>query len=169
MPRSISHKAASHIALAPCGDLPPLAPYNEGDLPGSVRVAVASDSGENLDGHFGACERFLIYQVSPTALRLVALRPTLDADAAEDRNAARAELIQDCQLVCVQSIGGPAAAKVVRAGVHPIKLPAGGAARETLTRIQASLRHPPPWLARVMGVEAASLAPFRELAEAEAA
>ncbi|MEI6415764.1 MAG: NifB/NifX family molybdenum-iron cluster-binding protein [Pseudomonadota bacterium] len=159
----------SREAALPGSDLPPLEPYDEGDLPGSVRVAMASNSGENLDGHFGTCERFLIYQVSPTALRLLALRPTLEADAAKDRNAARAELIQDCQLVYVQSIGGPAAAKVVRAGVHPIKLPAGGAARETLTRLQASLRYPPPWLARVMGVEAASLAPFRELAEAEAA
>ena len=66
----------------------------------------------------------------------------------------------------MQSIGGPAAAKVVRAGVHPVKIAKGGPASETLARLQESLKSPPPWLARIMGVEAASLAPFRELVEA---
>jgi len=148
-------------------ELPPLDAYADGEMPGSVRVAMSSNNGENLDGHFGSCERFLIYQVSPTELRLIGVRPTLEADAAEDRNVSRSALINDCQLVYVQSIGGPAAAKVVRAGVHPVQTPKGGAARETLVQLQSSLKTPPPWLARVMGVEAASLAPFRELVESE--
>lgn len=134
--------------------------YCEGEMPGSLRVAVASNSGEQLDGHFGSCARFLIYQVSPIALKLVGSRATRGADAEEDRNAARAALLEGCQLLYVQSIGGPAAAKVVRAGVHPIKVPAGGAGRDVLTRLQQALQAPPPWLARVMGVEAQSLARF---------
>lgn len=148
-------------------ELPPVEPYREGELPGSLRVACASNKGEMLDGHFGSCERFLIYQVSPTGLRLVAVRPTLEADQAEDRNRARAELIGDCQLAYFQSIGGPAAAKVVRAGAHPVKVPKGGPAREVLATLQQALGSPPPWLAKAMGVPAASLAPFREMLEAE--
>ena len=35
--------------------LPCVEPYRVGDIPGSVRVAVASNEGENLDGHFGNC------------------------------------------------------------------------------------------------------------------
>lgn len=132
-------------------ELPALDAYAEGDLPGSIRVACASNRGEEVDGHFGSCERFLIYQVSTTEIRLVATRPTLEADAAEDRNVARAELIADCQLLYIQSIGGPASAKVVRAGVHPVKAPNGGSARLMLERLQQALNHPPPWLARVMG------------------
>lgn len=151
----------------PGSDLPNLEPYAEGDLPGSIRVAVASNSGENLDGHFGSCERFLIYQVSPTAVKLVAVRSGLDADGAEDRNAARAAVINDCQVLFIQSIGGPAAAKVVRAGVHPLKKPAGGPARQILSELQSRLTTPPPWLARIMGLPAATLAKF-ETAEEEA-
>lgn len=150
-------------------DLPPVEPYQEGDLPGSLRVACASNSGEMLDGHFGSCERFLIYQVTPAAMRLIAVRPTLEADHAEDRNRARAEMIADCQLAYFQSIGGPAAAKVVRAGAHPVKIPQGGPAREILARLQKSLSSPPPWLAKAMGVPAASLESFRRLAEADEA
>jgi len=143
-------------------DFPGVEAYAEGDMPGSLRVAVAANRGENLDGHFGSCERFLVYQVSPTEIRLIGVRSTVEADAAEDKNAARSALINDCQIVYVQSIGGPAAAKVVRAGVHPVKKPAGGNAREALVELQQRLSSPPPWLAQIMGVPAASLARFEE-------
>lgn len=138
---------------------------DEPPLPGSIRVAIASNVGENLDGHFGSCEYFLIYRVSPEALRLIEVCSALEADAEEDRNAARARLIDDCQIVYAQSIGGPAAAKVVRAGVHPIKVTQAGPARPLLAHLQQALRHPPPWLARIMGVPAASLVPWVAAAE----
>lgn len=141
-------------------DVPRAEAYAEGELADSLRVAVASNSGENLDGHFGSAPRFLIYQVGKEAMKLIDVRPTLIADDAEDKNVARSELINDCQIVYVQSIGGPAAAKVVRAGVHPVKIPTAGPARDTLTRLQAVLDAPPPWLARIMGVEAKSLSQF---------
>ena len=146
-------------------ELPALDAYAEGDMPGSIRVACASNSGEKIDGHFGSCERFLVYQVAPAGLRLLAMRSTLEADHDEDRNAARAKLIADCQVVYVQSIGGPAAAKVVRAGAHPVKIADGAAAREVLARLQQTLITPPPWLAKTMGVKAESLAKFAETVE----
>ena len=148
-------------------DFPTVDTYTEGEMPGSLRVAVAANRGENLDGHFGSCERFLVYQVSPDTIKLIAIRSTVEADAAEDKNAARSALIGDCQIVYVQSIGGPAAAKVVRAGVHPVKKPTGGAAREVLVELQGRLTSPPPWLAQIMGVPAASLARFEEEIEEE--
>lgn len=143
-------------------DFPAVDPYNEGEMPGSLRVAFAANRGENLDGHFGSCERFLVYQVSQEIIKLIAVRSTVEADSAEDKNAARSALINDCQIVYVQSIGGPAAAKVVRAGVHPVKKPEGGKAREVLVQLQERLSSPPPWLAQIMGVPSASLARFEE-------
>jgi nitrogen fixation protein NifX len=130
---------------------PVLDPYAEGDMPGSIRVACASDSGELLDGHFGAARRFLIYQVSAEESRLVDVRSARDGGA-EDKNAYRAELIRDCQVLYVASIGGPAAAKVIKAEIHPIKDAAGGSARDRMVALQAILAaKPPPWLAKVMG------------------
>ncbi|BBI99382.1 hypothetical protein FGKAn22_10750 [Ferrigenium kumadai] len=146
-------------------NLPPLDVYSDGDLPGSLRVAVASNTEENLDGHFGSCPRFLVYQVGRNDIRLIDARSTLISDDAEDKNVARAELINDCQIVYVQSIGGPAAAKAVRANVHPVKVPEGGKARATLQRLQAVLDAPPPWLAKILGVEAKSLSRFTEAEE----
>lgn len=134
--------------------LPVAEPYREGELADSVRIACASDQGECLDGRFGSCARYLIYQVSPSSSRLIALREPGSVAADEDRHAKRAALLQDCQLLYTLSIGGPAAAKVIRAGVHPVKVAGPLPARaivEELQRVLASA--PPPWLAKVMGIE----------------
>ena len=62
---------------------------------------------------------------------------------------------------------GAYTAEVVRAGIHPVKLPSGGKAREVLVELQNRLVSPPPWLAQIMGVPSASLARFEEDIEAE--
>ncbi len=125
-------------------------------LPEAVQVACASDSAGNLDGHFGSCTRFLVYRVSAEAVRLLDVRSIADVGLRgrrDDKNKARAALISDCQLLYCCSIGGPAAAKVVRAGVHPIKLPEGGDAAAIMEELRGRLAdHPPPWLARLLGV-----------------
>jgi nitrogen fixation protein NifX len=146
-------------------NLPPVAAYVDGDMPGSLRVAVASNTEANLDGHFGSCPRFLVYQVGSNEIRLIDIRATNLTDDAEDKNVARANLIKDCQIVYVQSIGGPAAAKAVRANIHPVKAPEGGKASIALQRLQAVLDAPPPWLAKILGVEAKSLSRFSEVEE----
>jgi nitrogen fixation protein NifX len=146
-------------------NLPKSTAYKEGDIPGSLRIAIASNTEENLDGHFGSCPRFLIYQVGQKEIRLIDVRSTAITDDAEDKNVARANLIKDCQIVYVQSIGGPAAAKAVRANIHPVKAPEGGKANIALQRLQAVLDAPPPWLAKILGVEAKSLSRFADSEE----
>lgn len=148
--------------------LPAVQTYDDGDMPGSIRVACCSNSGEMVDGHFDSCLRFLVYQVSPQELRLIDVRPTLADREAEDKNAFRADLVGDCQVLYVASIGGPAAAKVVRAGVHPVKLPQGGPAPQVLAELQGVLAGtPPPWLAKVMGLTEEARVRFQVEDEAE--
>jgi nitrogen fixation protein NifX len=133
--------------------LPRPVPYREGDMPGSIRLALASNNGERMDGHFGSCLRFLVYQVAPAEARLIDVRSTLEADDSDDRNAFRAALIGDCQVMFVVSIGGPAAAKVIKAGIYPMKQNEEADAGEIIARFQAMLAgKPPPWLAKIMGL-----------------
>lgn len=156
-----SSKAIKAACAALAGDLAaadPLLPsvddYEEGDMPGSIRIACASNGGELVDGHFGSCRYFLIYQVSVAEIRLVDIREVGEPEEGEEKNAYRASLVGDAQVLFVASIGGPAAAKVVRAGIHPIKFPQGGSARDALLGVQARIADaPPPWLAKVMGHE----------------
>lgn len=135
-------------------ELPDIAEYDQ-PLENSIRVAIASNSGEILNGHFGSCIRYLIYDLNDTEYRLVDIRSALEADFSDDRNGFRANLIGDCQVMYVVSVGGPAAAKVIRAGVHPIKVIEGGSAGDILQNLQKVMSgNPPPWLAKILGVEA---------------
>lgn len=135
-------------------NLPVPVPLTE-HVPGSVRVALASNSGDKLDGHFGSCLRFLVYQLTKEAAQLIEIRSAVESDLAEDKNAFRSDLIKDCQILYVVSIGGPAAAKVVRAGIYPIKKLEGGQASVILDELKHIMSTtPPPWLAKIMGLSA---------------
>ena len=131
--------------------LPEIAVYREGDMPGSVRIAIASNSGRMLNGHFGSCIRFLVYQLSKNDMRLVDIRSTIEADSAPDKNQFRVNLIKDCAVLFVQSVGGPAAAKVIRADIYPIKVPDVIDAEEKLQQFQSVFNSPPPWFAKHLG------------------
>lgn len=147
--------------------LPELDAYNEGDMPNSIRVACASNKAGMLDGHFGSCRRFLIYQVSESENRLIDVREIDNEEAAEDKNGYRASLIADCQILFIASIGGPAAAKVVRTGAHPIKKPDAGLARDEIVALQQVIgKDAPPWLAKVMGQTPEERIRFAQEAEA---
>ncbi|MDD1637783.1 MAG: nitrogen fixation protein NifX [Methylococcaceae bacterium] len=136
---------------------PDIQAYVEGDMPGSVRIACASNDAINVDGHFGSCNQFMIYQVSADEARLIDIRFTDSPDGLEvdDKNLFRAELIQDCQVIYMASVGGPAAAKIVKLGIHPIKLQGIESITGIINQLQTVIAGtPPPWLAKVMGIEA---------------
>lgn len=157
-------KGDSAISAEP---LPDIEAYQQGDMPNSIRVACASNKAEMLDGHFGSCKRFLIYQVSSDEFRLVDIREIDSNPEVEDKNAYRASLIEDSQLLFVASIGGPAAAKVVRANVHPIKKPNAESARAEISALQSVIGDDaPPWLAKVMGQAPEERIRFEQEAEA---
>ncbi|HEY6612536.1 MAG TPA: NifB/NifX family molybdenum-iron cluster-binding protein, partial [Pseudomonas sp.] len=100
---------------------------------------------------------------------LIDVRPTDAAEQAEDRNGYRRDLIQDCQVLYVVTIGGPAASKVVRSGIYPIMKIEGGAAADILAALQRVMADaPPPWLAKLLGQSAEERVRF-ELSEEEVA
>ena len=133
-------------------DAPKIDAYREGDMPRSIRVAMASNRGEELNAHFGSAASFLVYQVSATEIRLLDIRSAAEADASSDKNAVRVDLIRDCRVLYIVSIGGPASAKVIKADIHLIPIPDGGVARNILRDLQRVIAtSPPPWLAKVLG------------------
>jgi nitrogen fixation protein NifX len=166
-------KKAVHALKHPAsgsGDssLPVIQSYNEGEMSGSIRIACASDDLQKVDGHFGSCKQFMIYQVSASEARLIDVRDTAQfSEFEEDKNIFRSELIQDCQVLYLVSVGGPAAAKIVKLGIHPIKLPAVISIAEVLAELQRVLAaKPPPWLAKVMGINPEARFVAREEEEA---
>lgn len=149
-------KTAVRILWGDTGDenLPAIEPDREGEISNSIRVAIASNSKEQLDGHFGSCLRYLIYQLSATEIALIDIRSAIEAELSPDKNRFRVNLIKDCHVLYVVAIGGPAAAKVTQAYIYPMKKEEGGAARAVLAELQQAIAtSPPPWLAKILGVE----------------
>lgn len=146
---------ASMDTLPPPTPETPLVDAAGKDPAGIIRVAIASNNSDQLDGHFGSCERFLVYQVGVDQVRLIDCREIDDSQGGDDKNGYRARLIVDCQLLYVVSIGGPAAAKVVKHDIHPVKVPEGGNALALIGDLQRVIAEKtPPWLAKAMGQSA---------------
>lgn len=119
-------------------------------------VACTSNSGELIDGHFGSCLRILIYEVGASGWALRKVLPTLACGHGEARSLALLELIKSCQLLITLSIGGPAAARVTNNNIHPLRVKQAEPAAISLSRLQQVVGgNPPPWLAKILGRNAA--------------
>ena len=120
---------------------------------GAVRVAMASNGEGILDGHFGSCKQFLIYDISLTQIKHVGTRYTFHLGKGKamdtEKNRQRVDLLRDCNILCVQSIGGPPAARVVNSGIMPLKYPVSQPLEHILNDLQDRLKDPPPWIKKV--------------------
>jgi nitrogen fixation protein NifX len=119
--------------------------------PFRFRIAIATSDGKTIDGHFGSCEAFAIYQFDADTLEHLEDRIAATAEGVE-KNGVRADQLADCHLLYVASIGGPAAAKVIKRGIHPLRDAQQRPIADTLARLQQVLQGtPPPWMAKLMG------------------
>lgn len=142
--------------------LPVCQPWQPGDMPGSIRVACSSNRSDRIDGPFGSCERYLIYQVSAQEVRLVEIREADSSGARDERYVRRVELLSDCHVVVALTIGSPAAACLVRAAIHPMRLGVPASAPDVMADLQRVLdTSPAPWLMKIM--EASARQSWRQL------
>jgi hypothetical protein len=99
----------------------------------------------------------MVYDVTPERVRLLAER-VVPADSGRlDKVDSRISLLRDSRILVVTGIGGPAAARVTRMGVLPLKVTDGTTATLWLENLRQVLAGtPPPWLRRSMvGVDTA--------------
>ncbi|MDG3085005.1 NifB/NifX family molybdenum-iron cluster-binding protein [Vibrio hannami] len=125
-------------------DLPPL-------MGPKLRIAITSNQGEMLNGHYGSCMRVLVYEVNETAYQLVDVRSVDNSLKGESRSDYMLSLLRECQILFTLSIGGPAAAKVTRANIHPVKKLAPVNAEEVLSELSKVIAgSPPPWMKKLL-------------------
>ncbi|MCK8784988.1 nitrogen fixation protein NifX [Roseomonas sp. NAR14] len=126
-----------------------------------LRVAIATQDMKSLNAHFGSARRFAIYEVTPGTsrfVRAVSFDDTSDESGShrtdgDDRIGPKVASIACCTLLFVLAIGGPAAAKVVGARIHPVKLPAPEPIEDIIRKVQAMMTgNPPPWLRKAMAL-----------------
>ena len=127
----------------------------------SLRIAIATQNMKSLNAHFGSAKRFAIYNVTPATahfVQAVSFNETTEESGAhrtdgDDKIGPKVAALAGCNLLFVLAIGGPAAAKVVGARIHPVKLPAPEPIEDILRKIQTMMTgNPPPWLRKAMGI-----------------
>jgi nitrogen fixation protein NifX len=116
-----------------------------------------------MNAHFGSAPRFAVYDVTPDDTRFVqavAFDDVSDEMGGQgpdgnDRIAPKVAALAGCHLLFVLAIGGPAAARVVGARIHPVKLPQPEPIEALLGRVRTMMAgNPPPWLRKVMAAHA---------------
>lgn len=140
---------------------------------GAVRVAIATNDMKGLNAHFGSASRFAVYDVGKDGWSFVEALAFDDVTAqsgehktdGDDRITPKVEALAGCHLLFCLAIGGPSAAKVVSAKIHPIKVQAPSPIDEVLERTRTMLNGaPPPWLRKVLA-EAGIAAPKPSFAD----
>ncbi|RVQ55085.1 nitrogen fixation protein NifX [Sinorhizobium meliloti] len=126
---------------------------------GALRVAIATEDMIGLNAHFGSAKRFAIYDVTPHESQFI---EAIEFDEASDesgrqrtegdgRIGSRVSALKGCQLLFCLAIGGPSAAKVISAKIHPIKARQAASMSQVLSSVQTMLQMaPPPWLRKML-------------------
>ena len=116
-----------------------------------MKVAFASTDKVHVDEHFGKAKEFYIWNVGPENAEFSGVvQVTEDGDSAE-RIESRGAALEECALVYVGEIGGPAAARLVQKKVHPLKSKTHEPITEVVAKLQEVLKGtPPPWLRKAM-------------------
>lgn len=118
----------------------------------ALKVAFATKDLEEINAHFGGAKEFVVYNVSKEGFELSEVIKTDSSEMEDDdKTDFRVRALKGVNIMYSESIGGTAAAKVIRAGIHPMK------ANET-TRIEEVLKNlvhmingnPPPWIKRII-------------------
>jgi len=119
-----------------------------------MKVAFTTQDMKTVDAHFGWAKNIAVYEISPEGYQFVEaiqFDGDLKEDGNEDKLAPKIDAVRDCAILYVAAIGGSAAAKVVNARVHPVKVPEPELINVILDKLQKVLQGtPPPWLRKVM-------------------
>jgi nitrogen fixation protein NifX len=125
---------------------------NEARLGPKVRVAVASQDGKALNAHFGYARKLMVYDVTLRGHRLVKVFTFVGGSEAEDdKITPKVTALAGCHIVCVLAIGPPAAAAIIRANIHPIRVGEAEPIQAAIARVRTMMTvDPPGWLRRIL-------------------
>ena len=119
-------------------------------------IAFASSNGELIDSHFASAPSFELYEFGGkkhgfihSAQILTHISERMESmEDSEDKVDARINKLKECAIVYCTQIGGPAAARLVQSGIHPLKVPEGTKIYDELGKLIQLFNSGklPPWL-----------------------
>jgi nitrogen fixation protein NifX len=120
-----------------------------------MKIAFTTSDNVHINAHFGSAQKIDVYEVDPTEYYFVeTLRfdGNLNEDGNEDKLLPKIEALRDCTIVYVSTIGGSAAARLIKKRITPIKAQSETQEiAEVLTKLVQTLNgNPPPWLRKAL-------------------
>ena len=121
----------------------------------SIKVAFATKDMKTVNAHFGGAKEFAIYNVSKDGFDLDSVLKT-DTENLEgdDKSDFKVKALSGVSIVYCESIGGTAAAKVIRGGINPMKVQEDSKIEDILQDLVTMINgNPPPWVKKIMNIE----------------
>ena len=117
-----------------------------------MKIGFATTDNILINDHFGWAKNFAIYEINQEGFNFLENRH-FEEDEIEELNKIdkKIEGLKDLKIIFVESIGGTAAARVVKSGIHPVKSKPNDKIEAVMEELQAVLsKNPPPWLKKII-------------------
>ncbi|MBN2816503.1 MAG: nitrogen fixation protein NifX [Campylobacterales bacterium] len=126
-------------------------------LENAMKVAFASKDMENINVHFGGAKEFVIYDISKDGFKLSGVIKTDTSKLnGDDKTDFKVKALQGINIMYCESIGGTAAAKVIRGGINPMKVQEPRSIEEVAAELVEMINgNPPPWVRKIMNIQTA--------------
>ena len=126
----------------------------EGNTPfdHAMKVAFATKDMKEVNAHFGGAKEFVVYKVSKDGFELSEVIKTDTSEMeGDDKTDFKVKALKGVNIVYVESIGGTAAAKVIRGGINPMKVQEPKPIENILKELVGMLNgNPPPWVKKIV-------------------
>jgi len=121
----------------------------------ALRVAFATKDMEEVNAHFGGAKEFVVYNVSKEGYEVSEVIKTDTSELEDDdKTDFRVRALKGVNIMYCESIGGTAAAKVIRAGIHPMKVNEPTLIEDLLKSLVSMINgNPPPWVKNIIQME----------------
>lgn len=124
-------------------------------LVNAMKVAFASKDMQSINAHFGGAKEFVIYDVSKDGFKLSGVIKTDTSElSGDDKTDFKVKALKGINIMYCESIGGTAAAKVIRGGINPMKVQEPRMIEEVAAELVEMINgNPPPWVKKIMNME----------------
>lgn len=130
---------------------------SKSNLADGIKVAFATNDNENIDAHFGSCQKFVVYNISNDGYEVDRFIHTKEEKSKEgDKTANIVNALFGIDIVYFLDIGPVAAAKVINNKIFPIKYKEIVSIETELEKLQGMLNtNPPPFIKKILESKAA--------------
>lgn len=120
-----------------------------------MKIAFTTSDNTHINAHFGSARKIDVYEVDTQGYEFVETLKfdgNLNEDGNEDKLQPKIEALHDCTIVYVSTIGGSAAARLIKQKITPVKAQSEEQeVAEVLTNLVKTLNgSPPPWLRKAL-------------------